>query len=130
MNETSEPFRTTVADFAKEPSAVKATRALDILRTIGAQLLVISDAQLSIWKMKLIRLAALALLAIPLAIGFLALAVYGFVLLDQAAAAGMRTAQFPEWVSPLVRGGFYSVFVLFVSISFWRQAIGSVAAKK
>jgi hypothetical protein len=130
MNETSEPFRKTVAGFAAEPAAAKATSALALLRTVGSQLLIISDAQFSIWKMKLIRLAAMALLTIPLAIGFLALAVYGFVLLDAAAAAGMRTAEFPEWVSPLVRGGFYSVFVLFVMISFWRQAIGSVAAKK
>jgi len=109
---------------------VKTFNVLDVLRNVGSQLLMLTDAQFAIWKMKLIRLLALALLTVPLALAFLGLAVYGFVLLDQAAAEGMRTAQYPTWVSPLVRGGAYSLFVLSVMIVFWKQAIGSVASKK
>ncbi len=117
------------SNFATE-SGAKVSSALELLRNIGAQLLILSDAQLAIWKMKLIRLAALTLLAVPLSIAFLALAVYGFILLDRAAATAMNGAQFPDWVSPLLRGGVYSVFTLFVAISFWRQHIGSVASNK
>ncbi|MEI6235423.1 MAG: hypothetical protein WCT04_20390 [Planctomycetota bacterium] len=115
---------------SQAPSGPKAFNALEVLRNIGAQLLVISDAQLAIWKMKLIRLAALALLAVPMALAFLALAVYGFVLLDQAAASAMKAAQWAEWVSPLVRGGVYTLGTSIVAVSFWRTHIGSVAAKK
>ena len=132
MSEPSETGRTTPAEHSSAASVPggKTSATLDVLRNIAAQILVISDAQLAIWKMKLIRLAALSLLAVPLSIAFLGLAVYGFILLDKSAAAALDTAQYPAWFSPLVRGGFYTVFTSFAAWSFWRQHIGSVASKE
>lgn len=130
MSEPSETGGTSPAEHSSAARGGKTTSTLDVLRNIATQLLVISDAQLAIWKMKLIRGAALAVLALPLAAAFFALVVYGFVLLDRSAAAALDGAQYPAWFSPLVRGGFYTVFTSFAAWSFWRQNIGSMGSKE
>ena len=129
----SEPFDLPRTPAEKHPTAApggtKMFHTLDVLRNIASQLLIISDAQFAIWKLTFIRYAALAALAIPMGIAFFLLGIYGFVLLDQAAAAGLKTAQYPDWVSPLIRGGAYSLFVLTVIAVIWRQAIGTLSKK-
>jgi len=126
MSEPSETARPSTT----EPPATNVSQALDAVRTIAAQVLIISDAQFAIWKMQATRVVALALLAIPFAVGFVVFSIYGVVLLDQAASAALKTAPYPEWFSPLVRGGTYTFITLIVMFVIWRQAIGSGAPKK
>jgi hypothetical protein len=85
-----------------------------------------TDAQINIWSMKVSRAVFMAILAVPALGVFLALMIYGFILLNQAFALALEAADMPPWYSPLVRGAIYfGVPAVGLAIVWWNSAGGT-----
>lgn len=95
----------------------------DALRNAASQLAIISGAQLSIWKMMVIRMAVAAVLGIPMLLGMFILLFYGFVLLDRAFGIALDLLNVAPWMSPLVRGGLYFLIPLMLFWTVWGKAV-------
>jgi len=89
------------------------------------QLRIAADAQVNIWTMKVSRAIFVTALGIPMLGAFLALMVFGFVLLNQAFALSLETTDMPPWYSPLIRGAIYfGIPAIALAIVWWNSAGG------
>lgn len=94
------------------------------------QLRIAADAQINIWTMKIGRTIFVAVLAIPMLGAFLALMVYGFVLLNQAFALALEVSDMPPWYSPLIRGAIYfGIPAIALAFIWWNTAGGTPQAR-
>jgi hypothetical protein len=69
-----------------------------------------AEAQLAMWKLEMAITLLRAVIAVIAGLVLLALGIYGFVLLDDAANVAIATHAAEPWVSPLVRGALYFLF--------------------
>jgi hypothetical protein len=85
----------------------------------------VADAQLAIWKLQL-TLGVLKVVAGAVGgVLMLALGIYGFTLLDQAADVTLLRHPEGAWLSPVVRGGFYFLIALAVLGPIFKTAFSS-----
>ena len=82
-----------------------------------------ADAQLSIWMYRVLQIAGLALLAVPILLSLFALFIYGFILLDNAFYVALLSAELPAWAPSLIRGGIYFLVAGSVLFASWKSVV-------
>ena len=82
-----------------------------------------ADAQLSIWMYRVLQIAGLALLAVPILLTLFALFIYGFILLDNAFYVALVSAELPAWAPSLIRGGIYFLVAGSVLFASWKSVV-------
>lgn len=73
--------------------------------------LTVAESQFAIIYLKVLKWGLGLAVMIPLALLFVAFGVYGCFLLDRAADFALSAPPNPAWLSPLVRGGVYTLAV-------------------
>jgi hypothetical protein len=101
-------------------AAKKRTGAENKLVAQGSQILqsalTLAESQVAIIYLKILKWGLGLAVMIPLALLFVAFGIYGCFLLDRAADYALSAPPNPAWLSPLIRGGVYTLVMAAVVV--------------
>lgn len=107
------------------PEAATGQAFWETLSDLFVQSFAFTEAQLSIWKIKLLQGFVMLILLLPLVVFATALLVYGFYLLDKSIDILLVSTQMATWFSPMVRGAVYFGIPGCILMRLWLSASNS-----